>query len=355
MKRAGRFAVVAALAAAGCSSTPKGWDEAGVQQWSRSKSGFYLGLAEQEEARGRRSEALGYLRQAVAENPAETGAWLRIARLYAEEGRASEAAGALDRLPPEARQGAEYAFARGLVLELSGQAEAAAQAFGEAARLAPGRPEFRKHEAEAALAANRPAPAGDDLLAAELERRRGSLDAATALYRKALAAAPGDDVAFGGLLEVLFFSKKFTEASDLLRGSPAQAAALGGVRLRLAADAHLIAKRFADAADAYARAVAEAPRSEEARYRRGLALEGLGRGAEALADYRAALELRPGHPGALLRAGLVHFRAGRREEAWSMLAGLSGRITEPEALRVFEELRRDFESGPTARRKPERK
>lgn len=84
----------------------------------------------------------------------------------------------------------------------------------------------------------------------------------------------------------------------------------------------LMQERFADAAAAYRRAVALAPRDTDSNYGLGAALLALGRAEEAEGYLQQSLMLRPTFPKTLLLLGERALRAGRLSEAETYLRPL---------------------------------
>jgi predicted TPR repeat methyltransferase len=178
--------------------------------------------------------------------------------------------------------------------------------------------------------------------------RGGSLDAAEALYRKVIAAAPENLNALHYLGVLCHQQNRHAEAAEsiqriidldpqnadahnnlgnVLEGlgkySEAEACYRKAIDLRPGHDPAcnnlgviLMAQmKVAEALDAYRRAVALAPDSADYRYNMGNALRKSGDIEEAVDAYRKAVELNPDHTGA--RQGLARslIQAGRRDEA----------------------------------------
>jgi len=78
---------------------------------------------------------------------------------------------------------------------------------------------------------------------------------------------------------------------------------------------HLDARRWADAKQAYERALAAAPGNTKALFGRGRASFELRQTAAAMKDFEAVLAVEPSHPNALLMAGSVSQELGRKDDA----------------------------------------
>jgi len=178
--------------------------------------------------------------------------------------------------------------------------------------------------------------------------RDGSLDAAEALYRKVVAAAPENLNALHYLGVLCHQQNRHAEAVESIRHiidldplnvdahnnlgnaleglgnySEAESCYRKAIELKPGHDPAwnnlgviLMAQRkVAAALDAYRRAVALAPESADYRYNMGNALRKSGKIEEAVGAYRKAIELNPDHTGA--RQGLARalLEGGRRDEA----------------------------------------
>lgn len=75
-------------------------------------------------------------------------------------------------------------------------------------------------------------------------------------------------------------------------------------------------QRFAEAADAYGKALALDPNNVDVRVDRGTCLRGIGQPEKAIEEYRTAMKINPRHPNAHRNAGVVlAFDLNRRAEA----------------------------------------
>ncbi len=84
-------------------------------------------------------------------------------------------------------------------------------------------------------------------------------------------------------------------------------------------------------------------------YHRGQALEGLGRPADAVRDYMAAIEAKPGYPPPYVALSELHRRAGRLEEARAVLEkGLRANPRSRLLRRALARLERAQARGPAA-------
>jgi len=191
--------------------------------------------------------------------------------------------------------------------------------------------------------------AADEALGFALQLHRdGSLDAAEALYRKVIAAAPENLNALHYLAVLCHQQNRNAEAAESIRHiidlDPQNADAhnnLGNVLeglgkfseaescYRKAIDLKpghdpawnnlgviLMAQRkVAAALDAYRRAAELAPESADYRYNMGNALRKSGKIEEAVDAYRKAVEFNPDHTGARQGLARVLLEGGRRDEA----------------------------------------
>lgn len=154
---------------------------------------------------------------------------------------------------------------------------------------------------------------------ANAQLRQGQLEAARALYRRALAAAPRHPDALNNAGMVAYQLGNTAEALRLLNAAvfarPDFFEALNNLAIVLQAEG-----RRPAAVDAYRRALAVNPRLAEAHYNLGnLLLEG-GQFDEALAAYEHAASLRPEAPEVHRQCGLALQAAGRLDEAAARLA-----------------------------------
>ncbi len=178
-----------------------------------------------------------------------------------------------------------------------------------------------------------------DLLAQAVTRHQaGDFPGAEALYRQAVADAPGDARILHQLALVLFHQGRLEDCLGVLRqalmlspgapellvlegvvlaGSGRRDAALAAFERALAgkpdhpgalfnrALALTQMERFGEAVEAYDRFLAVVPDSVDAWTNRGAALQGLWRMAEALESYDRAITLAPGHVPAWQNRGSV--------------------------------------------------
>jgi O-antigen ligase/tetratricopeptide (TPR) repeat protein len=216
---------------------------------------------------------------------------LSLARAAAEEGvRLAPAS-----VPDQANEA-------GVLVEMARQGMASADealaAFDEAVALDPINATLLAEAGESALLLGRPNAARD-------------------YFERGLAAEPGSGRLCAGLGRCALAHRQFEEAAALLdRADAAEWHGEGNAHataLQAAATAHLGAGHLA-AAEAYAaKAVQGAPESTMARLLHARALEVLGRRAEALAEYRRALDFSPADTAA--QNGLRRLETARGAQA----------------------------------------
>jgi tetratricopeptide (TPR) repeat protein len=104
----------------------------------------------------------------------------------------------------------------------------------------------------------------------------------------------------------------------------------------LLADSIRVTGRIEESLPHFEAAIAGDPGNHRGHYLYGLALQGLGRDADAAREYGAALRIRPGDPDALLQLGEVLDRLGRRPEAIGLLQEYLRAAREPGDVAVGE-------------------
>ncbi len=167
---------------------------------------------------------------------------------------------------------AAHRHALAVALEARGEREAALEAFADAVRLAPDDPAIRTNQGHALA-------------------RAGRLDDALAAYRTALDLAADFVPALLGLGAVLRTRDALEEAEAVLRRAT-QAAPDDAVAWLNLASVLIRRGALGPAEDAAVRALALSPQSPNARANLAQICRDQGRHAEALAHYRAALEIR---------------------------------------------------------------
>lgn len=260
-------------------------------------------LAASLEAEGHYYAALAELRLVLDEHPGFADVQFRAARLCV---RLGDLCGALRHVDAALEANPRYLEAitlKGTLLTERGEYRAAIATFHRAIQISD---DYLGAYAGLALALER---SGDDTMAAEtLELARSIAPGSESIYAKLsnvglMAALQRDADADPGDPGVL--------GSDRLRCDRAGGApAAGGsdddtldydARMRLQMEKHLSAiERF--------------PRYADLRYYYGLLLASLGREAEALEQFRAAVEINPHYTEALVRLAMGYWKAGRADE-----------------------------------------
>ena len=164
--------------------------------------------------------------------------------------------------------------------------------------------------------------AGPSLRFARAARDAGDLASATRLYRTLVAeksASPEVKVEFG---EVLLTTGMSDDAIDMFSQVPAGSSSRLGALLGLT-KAHLALSEPAKALEYADQALAQAPRDERVLVDRGVALDTLGRHAEAQASYRAVLATTPRHVSARNNLALSLAVTGQYDEAVALLTPLA--------------------------------
>ena len=351
-------------------------------------------LAELAQAQGRLAEAQALLERALRASPARAQTWFRLgdvqedlgrlddaqrslrrafelksdhvealynhARLQAQLGRPAEAAASLERAlqctagAPTLR--AQMLQLRALLEEAAGQLERALASLEQALQLAPERAALHHNRGVLLQRLARPVEAlaaHDQALALGLQaadahyNRGNSLQSlgrsaeALAAYRAALAREPQHQLALYDIARLRWrlgdaaFTEELDGAAAATPGSPLAPAIKGRLLLR--------AGRYAEAAEAYARATALSDAAAGHFDGLGQSLSRLGRFDAALAAHRRAVELAPQQAatrislaGSLLQAGQAEQAAHAAEvavrldpldqQAWAFL-GLAWRAT----------------------------
>ncbi len=231
-----------------------------------------LGLCR--EKQGRRAEAIEFLQKALEIKPGPVTCY-NAAKMFGEEGdwpRAVEHYRRALELKPDFVK-ARYNLA--VLLAKQGRGDEAASEYEEVLRLAPDFP-----EAHASFGA---------LLAAQ-----GKLDQAIAQFNAALKASPDSADAQYNLAAALKAKGDFEAAAShyaetcRLRPDDIEAREDLGFTLLLAGHATEAVPQFEQ--------VIQTRPNARAHYYMGLALDGLGKGAEAMAHYRVAVRLEPNAP-----------------------------------------------------------
>jgi tetratricopeptide (TPR) repeat protein len=160
-------------------------------------------------------------------------------------------------------------------------------------------------------------------VAAALHRARGTIDAAEAAYRAAIARRPDDLALRTGLAAVLRERGMFGEAAAEWRAAVDRLPHVAEWRSQLAfalADAAAAAgppdrAKLAEAERILREVAAEQPELAAAHVNLGTVLERAARADEAMAEYREALRLDPGHDVARLNLAALHAARGAAGDA----------------------------------------
>lgn len=243
----------------------------------------HLGLALQ--AAGKHDDAIAAYRNALVLKPDYAGAANNLGNALATLRRFGEAIDAYRRAIEHGSALPAVHNNLGNALAMLGRSEEAVAAYRQALALQPNYPEAHNNLG---------------LSLAALGRR----DAAAAAYRAALALRPDYVAAQRNLAVALTELGALDAAAPILRplldgpgrNDPALHNHFGLVLSR--------GNRFAEAADAFRRAVALNPNLPEVHNNLGLALAGLGRTEDAITAHRDALFLRPDFPEAHLGLAL---------------------------------------------------
>ncbi len=244
---------------------------------------------------GKPAEAERLLRAAIAQDPAQARARVRLGRVLEKQGRLAEALAEYEaavRADPNLAEARNYA---GNIHRLQGRHAQAEAAYREA------------------IAADPRYPGAYNNLGLMLQQR-GELDEAVALYRKGLEYAPRSPLLHNSLATLLIVRKQWAEAQaeieKALEIAPRMAEAHNNLGILLAQQG-----KTAEALAAFDRAVQADPGYAEGHFNRGKALSMLGREDEAFAAFVRASELAPRDADAALAAGELAYRAGRHAEA----------------------------------------
>jgi tetratricopeptide (TPR) repeat protein len=108
--------------------------------------------------------------------------------------------------------------------------------------------------------------------------------------------------------------KKYREVSERTRDK-GMLAGLSAEEYMKLGTAHFFSKRFDEALAAYEKAIALKPDHPDAWYKKGLVLVMLGRHDEALAAYEKGIALKPDHPDVWFSKGMSLYALGRHDEA----------------------------------------
>ncbi len=235
------------------------------------------------------------LREAVARDPADARAHVRLGHVLEQKGRLAEALAEYEaaiRADPSSAEAQNY---RGNVLRLMGKPAEAEAAY------------------RAAIEADPRYPGAYNNLGLVLQQQ-GRLAEATALYRKGLAQAPRSPLLHNSLAAASILERELDEAERHLRQAleiaPDMKEAHNNLGILLAERG-----RIEDALAAFEAALAADPDDAEAHFNRGKALLVLKRAEEAYRAFARAADLDPSHADAAIGAGELAFRAGRDADA----------------------------------------
>ncbi|MDD9991089.1 MAG: tetratricopeptide repeat protein [Rhodospirillales bacterium] len=161
-------------------------------------------------------------------------------------------------------------------------------------------------------------PVDDMLRAALAHHRAGRLEAAAALYQRALSQSPGhaDALHLFGVLQAQ--AGRLEEALPLLTKAARRAPRNAGFLNDLANVFNGLG-RFDEAEAHYRRAAAFDKGNADIRYNFGHALRAAGRQADAVEWFERALAIRPDHGSAQSELGLALLETGRAEDAVAAL------------------------------------
>jgi protein O-GlcNAc transferase len=156
--------------------------------------------------------------------------------------------------------------------------------------------------------------ANDEAGAALALHQQGRLDEAEAIYRRLLAADPGNAELLSLLGTLCHQSSRNDEAVDLLR----RAVAINGNKASWYANLGLALRalgRFVEAEEALLAAIRLRPDYAEAHSNLGLVYRELDRMADAVECFRRAIALKPEMPGFYLNLGTTQLEADKLHEA----------------------------------------
>lgn len=149
---------------------------------------------------------------------------------------------------------------------------------------------------------------------ANIERDRGDAEKAQAYWKKALEVDPANQAALANMALFFYNDSRFAEAETLYGAAadydPDNAEAQGNH-----ADVLLLTQNFKRAAERADQAIKLAPRVAQYHIIRGRALVNLNRPEEALAEFDIASGLEPRNPDIPYRASEAYEKLGRLEDA----------------------------------------
>jgi tetratricopeptide (TPR) repeat protein len=267
--------------------------------------------------------------QALADAPGDVGAWLLLATVLLDQGKAGEALQAGEQALRRDPDSAEGHFQLGQALQAQGQREPARRQLAEAVRLRPEHAEAhsalglllarqnRLEEAEAHLAEAvrlRPEQAALHHNLGVCLAQRGRAEEGIASLRRALELRPDYAEACYNLGAVLVEAGRREEGiaayQRALELRPGYGEAYNNLGLALSD-----ADRHGEAVVILQQAVRLRPQAPEGHNNLGLALAGAGRFREAEAAYAEALRRDPGYAEAHNNLGSALKEQGRLEEA----------------------------------------
>lgn len=305
----------------------------------------WLTLGDFEFKRGESSAAERAYRQRLALQPGDPYAQLGIARLDLQHG---DRAAAKERLVALLRDHAEFASAHNLYAEL-------AEADGDV--------ETAKRQRWLGAAAGRYRPAEDPwkealraycydpgqlLIWADIDLQTKFGDRGKRLFERAVELAPNDSAAWQKLGEFYLSVKEPAKAFDafahawrLPDGSEVLGNELNDVCIELG--------RYTEALQFMDEGLRRLPKSSIFHNARGVALAGLGRTEDAIAEFRIAIDQASNNPAPLANLGLALLQRGQRAEGRRYLReALKVQPGFPKALAAEARLElqeRDFESA----------
>jgi Flp pilus assembly protein TadD len=177
--------------------------------------------------------------------------------------------------------------------------------------------EAAAHAAQAAVADN-----GAPLRLARAARGVGDFTSAVSLYRSIIAANPSDFDTAVELGETQLEAGQIDDAIAIFHTVPANSKAASSAQLGLER-AHLMLSQPLKAMDCADKAVALAPKDIRALIGRGVALDMLGRHAEAQASYRSALAIAPADLAARSDISLSLAMSGKFDEALAIMTPIA--------------------------------
>jgi tetratricopeptide (TPR) repeat protein len=258
--------------------------------------------------RGDVDEAIAALEQAMAGEPGLSPAAFRLAELYEDGGRWSEAADLYGAIVGQSPRMAVLLRPR------------QASALVAAGRLDQARALLRE------LVATSPADAGVWFLLSQTELRAGMLGDAEQAARRLAAIDPDDPRGAAALADVLIARREFPRAAEtlqpLLARSAAGTLAPGADAMIASRAAHVFGElgRHDAAVDALERAARRQPGEVDLQFELGAAYERARRHADAERVFRAIVAAHPSHALALNYLGYMLAERGERlEEAVSLV------------------------------------